>query len=777
LEPIAAMIGICRGRQTVPRAELWAQCMGTMLSSRTRRVTLGSDAQYCISGADKAHENNRGRINGDLWDAFWAQQGKRAAGFDTRKIKSHMEAQDVCHESCPADLRMHWAANFVADSLADLAAERWRVPEQHRLAVGAIDSMASEVLARLCAIDIEAAKVGHLHATTRPAVARRTKPTLEQHEAAMTEAIIQSEHRISVLEAVSSTRLHCKGCKGTMPYSSQKTFQWLAGGCFARILREAQSGGDDGSGDQGCGGLGDLSHYGPLATAGGVLSLSAAGTATADPAQPGLRLLGEHLSAATEECDQIAQADGRIERPISLDEPRSEGEMATTFGIVARIAQTDGPTHARGEAGPISPPRSGDGAAGSLRLDSAYQGAVRQTHTSAGHFHAGRTSDAGHFHAGSIAMIHTACHGAGLSAPDGAQRASSSLDTTQFESHSPANEAKRRRCLKAQSLFDDSEGDGDDMLEDELDEERWRNQGLEDEPFLQEQLHHEDQPLPEPPQHNEMENRGPSVVPHQTSLGAALPHSSIATIARLHPSHSWSHHRGIVWCWKCGGYTASLSGTTCRARLLLSPCSGLPKPKGLSVLSRLRNGCTPEYKMKHWPEEEEPTGSGHMLDQDVSEFALHARQAQASQPQPGGVQKPAEVPFDVAARAYAGRVAAATDDVVQRARTKSPFKKFRDRTLTTSAAALQPAELAGNVPTIERIAKSEALVHIRANAARRDGGLESEAAGVQRHEETCQPKRDRTSMHASTTAAEEEEVPPKRQRKILLAASRSEGRG
>ena len=81
------------GKQTVPRAELWASLMAASLGRGNRHaMTTLSDSAYFVNGADveDVSKLESGR-NGDLWEA-WREECKDPMRV-VRKIKGHAELQ------------------------------------------------------------------------------------------------------------------------------------------------------------------------------------------------------------------------------------------------------------------------------------------------------------------------------------------------------------------------------------------------------------------------------------------------------------------------------------------------------------------------------------------------------------------------------------------------------------------------------------------------------------------------------------------------------------
>ena len=60
------------GRQTVPRAEVWAAIMTAQAATCGQQISLHIDAAYLVKGIQQVHKHEalRGGANGDLWDTL-----------------------------------------------------------------------------------------------------------------------------------------------------------------------------------------------------------------------------------------------------------------------------------------------------------------------------------------------------------------------------------------------------------------------------------------------------------------------------------------------------------------------------------------------------------------------------------------------------------------------------------------------------------------------------------------------------------------------------------
>ena len=109
------------GRQTVPRAEVWAAIMAAHAAAHGQRISLHIDAAYVVKGLQQVHRQEALRCgtNGDIWDTFIELIETKKLTVTTFKMKSHAETQVLRGE---VDLE-HYLGNFLADGGAEVAAE------------------------------------------------------------------------------------------------------------------------------------------------------------------------------------------------------------------------------------------------------------------------------------------------------------------------------------------------------------------------------------------------------------------------------------------------------------------------------------------------------------------------------------------------------------------------------------------------------------------------------------------------------------------------------
>ncbi len=110
------------GRQTVPRAELWAACMAAEQTDGTSAFVLNADAAYVVDAASDMERVERLRRggNGDLWSRLATANKARGVGVDIRKVQAHAPPNEVLDGSRSFG---EYMGNHVADSAAGAAAE------------------------------------------------------------------------------------------------------------------------------------------------------------------------------------------------------------------------------------------------------------------------------------------------------------------------------------------------------------------------------------------------------------------------------------------------------------------------------------------------------------------------------------------------------------------------------------------------------------------------------------------------------------------------------
>ena len=90
------MGGQVPGKQTVPRAELWAAIQVTAAADETIEIDIGIDASYVTKGVLNMDKLSCGN-NGDLWSILARPVGGRLGRTLFHKIPSHTEGLDPRH--------------------------------------------------------------------------------------------------------------------------------------------------------------------------------------------------------------------------------------------------------------------------------------------------------------------------------------------------------------------------------------------------------------------------------------------------------------------------------------------------------------------------------------------------------------------------------------------------------------------------------------------------------------------------------------------------------
>ena len=86
------------GRQTVPRAEIWAVLMVLMVWDGTHDLTIITDASYTVRGMeDLARRKNSRGPNRDLWTLIYPQRDKKVGVgvLSVVKVKSHIDGKQA----------------------------------------------------------------------------------------------------------------------------------------------------------------------------------------------------------------------------------------------------------------------------------------------------------------------------------------------------------------------------------------------------------------------------------------------------------------------------------------------------------------------------------------------------------------------------------------------------------------------------------------------------------------------------------------------------------
>lgn len=117
----AWMVSKVPGRQTVPRAEIWAVLMVLLVWDGAYDLAIITDASYTVKGMEGLArlKNSRGP-NRDIWTLIYAQLDSKGGGgiLSVVKVKSYIEGVQAYCRNTP--LR-----HIMVNELADFAAERF----------------------------------------------------------------------------------------------------------------------------------------------------------------------------------------------------------------------------------------------------------------------------------------------------------------------------------------------------------------------------------------------------------------------------------------------------------------------------------------------------------------------------------------------------------------------------------------------------------------------------------------------------------------------------
>ncbi len=114
---VEGLVAEVPGRQTVPRAELWAAALLLERAPVEGPFELTLDAAYVVKGLDRRAGALRG-MNGDLWSILVSLADRRSGPTDISKVRSHVLDRD--REALAAGL--HHKPHVLGNELADAAA-------------------------------------------------------------------------------------------------------------------------------------------------------------------------------------------------------------------------------------------------------------------------------------------------------------------------------------------------------------------------------------------------------------------------------------------------------------------------------------------------------------------------------------------------------------------------------------------------------------------------------------------------------------------------------
>ena len=220
------MGGQVPGRQTTPRAELWAAIQFLSRASTGSYVEIGIDASYVTRGVIRRNQLAKGE-NGDLWSLFFQLIDEREGATHLYKIKSHLEDQG---ESAITEGLIS-SAHMLGNSLADAAAEQANEMVQPKYAT-IKEAEEAEVTAFLVAkrIAIIQAHVwqsqGDEAIYEAPRIINPVAPCQKRATAATMLRLVRNGHR---LHRTGTGYMRCENCGRKRAASNSK--YWLSTKC------------------------------------------------------------------------------------------------------------------------------------------------------------------------------------------------------------------------------------------------------------------------------------------------------------------------------------------------------------------------------------------------------------------------------------------------------------------------------------------------------------------------------------------------------------------
>jgi len=234
---LEAGMGRPPGKQTVPRAELWAAAEA-IKASRHIETSIVIDASYVVKGMANiesvAEPLVAGRANGDLWVQLRAAVAARTAPLHVHKVKSHPTVDVIMDPKYSELPQAAWAANAYVDALAGTAAKEVEPVDEKLLAeVEELFDEAWSILLRVTAIVKERPDSRQQEQLDQEQAAAdgqaRQRPTLGSMLAA-------SSHRPW---AIGGGRMWCRGCRQLSPpamegqtaAAARRFRNWLSSQC------------------------------------------------------------------------------------------------------------------------------------------------------------------------------------------------------------------------------------------------------------------------------------------------------------------------------------------------------------------------------------------------------------------------------------------------------------------------------------------------------------------------------------------------------------------
>jgi hypothetical protein len=152
VDDVAVLASEVPGRQTVPRAELWATNLVADRAATGTRCTNKADASYVVHNWSDAKRRGRmsATVNGDLWHKLQSTVKEREVDLTTLKVEAHVDPEAMVNEERSIG---DFLGNHLADAAAGAAAERALSGSVRAAAVARWESRTVAIARRLASIE------------------------------------------------------------------------------------------------------------------------------------------------------------------------------------------------------------------------------------------------------------------------------------------------------------------------------------------------------------------------------------------------------------------------------------------------------------------------------------------------------------------------------------------------------------------------------------------------------------------------------------------------
>ena len=139
------------GRQTVPRAEVWAATLVASKAPSKGDLKIGIDASYVVNGIDRKSRLLKGD-NGDLWAVLFSILDGRDGTTSPHKIKSHLEDRGAEGIATSRASGEDVIGNALADEFADAGSRAIKVSNAIENELRQHEALAFKVVKRIATI-------------------------------------------------------------------------------------------------------------------------------------------------------------------------------------------------------------------------------------------------------------------------------------------------------------------------------------------------------------------------------------------------------------------------------------------------------------------------------------------------------------------------------------------------------------------------------------------------------------------------------------------------